>query len=65
MKLPKFRKREVRLGTAIVLCLMTAVTTVNISYILFNRHLEEQLPGYQASNEIYGKLGQIRSPGLI
>ena len=61
MKLPKFRKREVRLGTAIVLCLMTAVTTVNISYILFNRHLEEQLPGYQASNEIYGKLGQIRS----
>ena len=61
MKLPKIRKREIRLGTAILLCVMTAVTTINISYILFNRHLEEKLPGYQANNEIYGKLGQIRS----
>ncbi|MBQ8585551.1 MAG: PDZ domain-containing protein [Butyricicoccus sp.] len=61
MKLPKFRKREVRIGTAIMLCVMTAVTSVNISYILFQRVLEEKLPGYQANNEVYGKLGQIRS----
>lgn len=61
MKLPKFRKREVRVGTAVMLCVMTAVTSVNISYILFERHFEEKLPGYRANNEIYGKLGQIRS----
>ncbi|MBQ8145070.1 MAG: hypothetical protein IJ042_09825 [Butyricicoccus sp.] len=61
MKLLKFRKREVRIGTAIMLCVMTAVTSVNISYILFQRVLEEKLPGYQANNEVYGKLGQIRS----
>ena len=60
MKLPKFRKREIRAGTAVMLCVMTAVTSVNISYILFERRLEEKLPGYQANNEIYGKLGQIR-----
>lgn len=61
MKLPKFRKKEVRIGTAIALCVMTAVTTLNISYILFQRHLEKQMPGYQTNHEIYGKLGQIRN----
>ena len=60
MKLPKFRKREVRIGTAVMLCIMTAVTSVNISYALFERRFEELLPGYQANNEVYGKLGQIR-----
>ena len=49
-----------RVSTAIVLCIGTAVTAFNLSYLAFQRKFEESLPEYQAKEAIYGKLGQIR-----
>ena len=61
MKLPKIHRREIRAGTAVLLCAMTAVVSFHAAYIAMERKLDEELPNYRANNELYGKLGEIRS----
>lgn len=53
-------KREISRGTAAALCVLTAAVSVNVSYALMQRRLEQTLPGYAANDQIYGKLGEIR-----
>ncbi len=59
-KLKALFYREVRLGTVLVLCTATALTAANVAYIAYGNALEDKLPGYQANDAIYHKLGQIR-----
>ncbi|MGN0993674.1 MAG: S41 family peptidase [Butyricicoccus sp.] len=61
IKLPKIRRREIRIGTAVFLCAMTAVVSFHAAYIVMERRLEEELPNYRANDALYGKLGEIRS----
>lgn len=46
--------------TAAVLCVLSAATAFNASYIMMQRQNEARMPDYQANNAIYGKLGEIR-----
>ena len=52
--------KSVSRGTAAALCVLTAVASFNVSYALIQRQNEAALPGYEANNAIYGKLGEIR-----
>lgn len=54
--MPKYVTR----GTAAALCLMTAATTLAVSYIGMGRRLDQLLPEYRADAAIYGKIGEIR-----
>lgn len=47
-------------GTAVALCVLSAATAFNVSYLVMNRYYQNKLPGYEANNAIYGKLGEIR-----
>ena len=47
-------------GTAVVLCVLSATTAFNASYLVMNRYYQNKLPDYEANNTIYGKLGEIR-----
>ena len=47
-------------GTAVVLCVLSAATAFNASYLVMNRYYQNKLPDYEANNAIYGKLGEIR-----
>ncbi len=46
--------------TTAVLCVLSAATAFNASYVVLQRQNEARMPDYQANNAIYGKLGEIR-----
>ncbi len=46
--------------TTAVLCVLSAATAFNASYIVLQRQNEARMPDYRANNAIYGKLGEIR-----
>ena len=53
-------KNGVSKTTAAVLCVLSAATAFNASYILIQRQNEARMPDYQANQAIYGKIGEIR-----
>lgn len=46
--------------TAAVLCVLSAATAFNASYLIMQRQNEARMPDYEANNAIYRKLGEIR-----
>lgn len=47
-------------GTTAILCILSAVTAFNASYMVMQYQTEARMPDYRANNAIYGKLGEIR-----
>lgn len=53
--------KNVSRGTAAALCVLTGITAFTLSYVSFEREFNRLLPEYRKNEEIYGKLGEIRS----
>ncbi|MBS5151367.1 MAG: S41 family peptidase [Butyricicoccus pullicaecorum] len=52
--------RGVSKRTAAVLCVLSAATAFNASYVVLQRQNEAKMPDYEANNVIYKKMGEIR-----
>lgn len=47
-------------ATAAILCVLSAATAFNASYIVLQKQNEARIPDYEANNAIYRKLGEMR-----